>query len=359
MKLPCGQRSSLQWYRVLADRQQLRLGKSQRTYVVMHRRLLSVSAQPSLWQRLNNHLNEQSGTNEIDALKRQVSLKSQAFDRSQQLVDEARLALDQNIQKSVAVAARHNELLRTRDRWTTADASLFAETLAEEVTIRDELKTARERVSVCESKLSQSQLEYMDSMRRRYHEEQTWQDKWRVWSTYGTWSLIVLNSCVFLVSQLINQRRELLRIQAIESLITEKFEGAELTVGTAVSSTGTAEEGEEQSEQSAEDVSHDQEECEVVKPSDGNDQISCDIIDLSSSDNKVKCRPKDEWLAKQITSRIDRLRHVDMHSVLFNITRILMNEWHGLWQSFHLSSAIFGSLTATVTILVFSIIKEN
>eukprot|EP00562_Extubocellulus_spinifer_P018890 CAMPEP_0178601730 /NCGR_PEP_ID=MMETSP0697-20121206/34548_1 /TAXON_ID=265572 /ORGANISM="Extubocellulus spinifer, Strain CCMP396" /LENGTH=146 /DNA_ID=CAMNT_0020239817 /DNA_START=1 /DNA_END=439 /DNA_ORIENTATION=- len=38
----------------------------------------------------------------------------------------------------------------------------------------------------------------MDAMRKRYHEEQIWNDRWRVLGVYGTWGLIALNSVLFL-----------------------------------------------------------------------------------------------------------------------------------------------------------------
>jgi hypothetical protein len=78
----------------------------------------------------------------------------------------------------------------------------------------------------------------MNRMRRRYHEEQIWQDQWRVLGTYGTWSLIVLNSCVFLGSQYFLRMRENARMKAIEELIRENsVQIAAATLGSSGAAT--------------------------------------------------------------------------------------------------------------------------
>jgi hypothetical protein len=61
----------------------------------------------------------------------------------------------------------------------------------------------------------------MDALRRRYHEEQVWNDKWRVLGTYWTWSLIALNSVVFVGGQFLYYRREEQRLVAIQNILQD------------------------------------------------------------------------------------------------------------------------------------------
>merc|ERR1719215_1139114 len=61
----------------------------------------------------------------------------------------------------------------------------------------------------------------MDTVRTRYHEEQIWQDKWRVVSTYGTWLLIGMNSILFLGGQYMNRVREDQRVQRLSAIVVD------------------------------------------------------------------------------------------------------------------------------------------
>jgi hypothetical protein len=49
--------------------------------------------------------------------------------------------------------------------------------------------------------------------------EQIWQDQWHVLGTYGTWSLLGLHTCAFLVSQFFHYRREARKLKHLETLV--------------------------------------------------------------------------------------------------------------------------------------------
>jgi hypothetical protein len=166
---------------------------------------------------------ERTGTAEISQLKQDVTTASFEFDAATRNVALARRKVDETLIEYESINRRHNSLLHKRDKWTPDDASSFAMLVNLEVTTRHKLEEARKLLQTQEEGLSKSQLSYMNAMRRRYHEEQIWQDKWRVFGTYGTWTLIMLNSLVFLASQYVHQIREVGRIKAIETLINEKM----------------------------------------------------------------------------------------------------------------------------------------
>jgi She9 / Mdm33 family len=177
----------------------------------------------SFLQRLQDTWYERSGTLEILALKESVNHASLAFDQASMTVTWSRRHLDECIKHWERISGQHLQLLQRRESWTSEDAQTFAKLISEEVSSRHKLEQARHDLTSAEEILSQRQLDYMNGMRRRYHEEQIWQDKWRVVGTYGTWSLIVLNSVVFLASQYFLQFREKARMKSMEELIRESI----------------------------------------------------------------------------------------------------------------------------------------
>eukprot|EP00550_Attheya_septentrionalis_P003279 CAMPEP_0198289766 /NCGR_PEP_ID=MMETSP1449-20131203/7854_1 /TAXON_ID=420275 /ORGANISM="Attheya septentrionalis, Strain CCMP2084" /LENGTH=381 /DNA_ID=CAMNT_0043988153 /DNA_START=28 /DNA_END=1170 /DNA_ORIENTATION=+ len=178
--------------------------------------------QPQL-EKLYNIWNESSGTAEISVLKEKVAHASKQFDKSTRGVTESRRELDKNMLAYDEVHGRHGSMLRLRDKWDNNDAMEFAELVGKEVQVRKEVERTRENLRQAEENVGRWQVEHMDAMRKRYHEEQIWQDKWRVLGTYGTWVLIGLNSVVFLGSQFFHQKREVGRLKAIQDLINEKL----------------------------------------------------------------------------------------------------------------------------------------
>jgi hypothetical protein len=183
----------------------------------------SPSNYSEMLQRLDHLWMERTGTAEISQLKQDVTTASFEFDAATRNVALARRKVDETLIEYESINRRHNSLLHKRDKWTPDDASSFAMLVNLEVTTRQQLEEARTLLQTHEEGLSKSQLSYMNAMRRRYHEEQIWQDKWRVFGTYGTWTLIMLNSLVFLASQYVHRIREVGRIKAIETLINEKI----------------------------------------------------------------------------------------------------------------------------------------
>ena len=175
----------------------------------------------SLFGRLTALYNENSGENELSLLKQHVTTASRQFDDAVRTVQTARLALERATSTYDDVNKRHSALLMRRDQWDADDATAFATLTAEEVQARKALAAAREALRKAEDDVSSRQVDYIDAMRRRYHEEQIWQDRWRVLGTYGTWTLIGLNSIIFLGGQVFHYQREATRLKRIEDLIRD------------------------------------------------------------------------------------------------------------------------------------------
>lgn len=165
--------------------------------------------------------NEHSGAYEISKLKELVNNSSIQFDKQQRLVNDARKAVDHALTAWEQSQIKHTQLMQVRDKWTPAQALEFAKLLEKEVQVRSELEHAKKDLAEKEIQQSKLQIEYMNNLRIRYHEEQIWQDKWRILSTYGTWGLIGLNTVVFLISQCLFQLRETKRMKDFEFLLKQ------------------------------------------------------------------------------------------------------------------------------------------
>ncbi|KAL3777441.1 hypothetical protein ACHAW5_004954 [Stephanodiscus triporus] len=203
------------------------------SYALRHFSIISTAtaannSSPPWLTRYLNLWEQQSGTREIQHLKHNVNLSSSEFDAKQHQVSQARVAVDRALRAFERSQLQHTRLLQSRDRWTSAEASEFARILEEEVRVRSELESAKKDLSKLENEQLEAMHKYMSDLRRRYHEEQLWQDKWRVYSTFGTWGLIVLNTVVFLISQYTVRLREGHRMREIQDSIRQsllKYEG--------------------------------------------------------------------------------------------------------------------------------------
>lgn len=176
----------------------------------------------SWWDRTNSIWYERSGTKEIIDLKQEVNKKSQAFEEASTAVTTARKTLDQQLNQWERISGQHLQLLQRKEYWNANDAAQFATLVQEELTTKHALEDAKKHLSKVEQYCTECQWEFMNAMRKRYQEEQLWQDKWRLLGTYGTWALIGLNTVIFLISQYVSQKRETNRLLAIQQMMTEQ-----------------------------------------------------------------------------------------------------------------------------------------
>ena len=177
----------------------------------------------SKFDRLYSSWAEFSGEVELNRLKTAVTECSTRFDDAVRLVSTKRVEVDDADRLHDETQKRYSQLMMKRDQWDAADASYFVQVTSEEVQGRQRLQSTRESLRKAEDDAGRYQRDYMDAMRQRYHEEQMWQEKWRVAGTFGTWTLIGLNSIIFTGGQYFHIRREKDRLQSIEDLINSRI----------------------------------------------------------------------------------------------------------------------------------------
>ena len=169
--------------------------------------------------RLQSLLEESSGLTALTVLKQQVQDASDRFDQATTAMAAARQQVKVAQSSHEQAHKKHVSLLMRRDEWSADDAQSFVNMTALEVNTRQALLDAQSALQRSEAEALQCQHAYMDVMRRRYHEEQLWQDKWRLLGTYGTWSLIGINTIVFVVGQYFMEARERKRMNHMEETL--------------------------------------------------------------------------------------------------------------------------------------------
>ena len=192
-------------------------------------------------QDMRRMLEEATGVEEIAALKEAVVKASNRLDTATLRVQEMRQQLDENALKAQEISTQHAAMMQNRSSWNEQDVQAFAQLTAAEGKARQLASTSRQAVRQAEDEMQKSLRDYMDALRRRYHEEQVWQDRWRVLGTYWTWSLIALNSVVFVVGQALHYRREERRLLSLQEMFREYATRAETSAAAAMSQKTTIE----------------------------------------------------------------------------------------------------------------------
>uniref|UniRef100_A0A7S2LNF2 Sensitive to high expression protein 9, mitochondrial n=1 Tax=Leptocylindrus danicus TaxID=163516 RepID=A0A7S2LNF2_9STRA len=170
-----------------------------------------------------SNIQEMLGEEQISSLKQSVISASSKFDEATANVESARISVRKLQGEYEEHQKEHLAILMRRDNWTESDIQRFAEITSNEVRVKRELEEKRKNLQRYEEEQGLRQINYMDAIRVRYHEEQLWQDKWRVISTYGTWALIGLNSLIFVGGQYFHQIREEERMAQMNNLLNEKL----------------------------------------------------------------------------------------------------------------------------------------
>ena len=177
-------------------------------------------------QNIQHTIDEITGVHEISSLKQAVTDASEHLESCTQKLQDLRRTVDTQSAKHQELSAQYHEMMNRRHEWNEADVHNFAQLTAHEGKARSLVEESRAALQQAETHWQEAQTAYLDAVRRRYHEEQVWHDKWRVLGTYWTWALIALNSVVFIVGQALHYRRETLRLQSLHDMIEPLTEAA-------------------------------------------------------------------------------------------------------------------------------------
>ncbi|KTW27158.1 uncharacterized protein T551_03152 [Pneumocystis jirovecii RU7] len=170
-------------------------------------------------------LNWLTGYTKIEQLKNQIHEQEILLKEARIETKEAKRRHTLAVQQRLKLQQEVNELLQRKHLWTPMDLEKFTSLYRNDHVNEQEEQSAYKHLIECEEKLDELQVQLLNFMLTRYHEEQIWSDKIRHTSTWGTWSLIGLNIVLFLVIQLgLEPRKRRRLIHDLEQRIYSMFE---------------------------------------------------------------------------------------------------------------------------------------
>ncbi|SAM02715.1 hypothetical protein [Absidia glauca] len=174
-------------------------------------------------KRASMALNELTGYNQIELVKKKVTEQAMTFELTRDQVQVAKKRYELAIATRSSTQRSINELLQRKHLWTGEDVTQFTELYRLEHEHAKEEDTAKEHYHHKEKQMDREYMALARSIMERYHDEQLWSDKIRSVSTYGTWALMVLNLMLFVAVQTVFEPRKRKRLtDRFEELLVDK-----------------------------------------------------------------------------------------------------------------------------------------
>ncbi|KAJ1987251.1 sensitivity to high expression protein she9 [Dimargaris cristalligena] len=164
---------------------------------------------PKLWISLAaKSLNQITGYQHIELLKRSVFSKETEFVAARQALEVAKRDHETAIQERATGQREINSLLQRKHLWADTDVNRFTELYRSEHANEQAEIRAKRTYESQEKAVDQKYAELVDAIRIRYHDEQLWSDKIRAAATYGTWAVLALNMFIFVFVHILIEPRK-------------------------------------------------------------------------------------------------------------------------------------------------------
>ncbi|KAG7529771.1 hypothetical protein FFLO_05411 [Filobasidium floriforme] len=147
---------------------------------------------------LGGRVNELTGYNEVERLKREVTEREDDISRLRTIAREAKLAYDEAVNTRTESQREVNSLLERKHAWSDSDVIKFTSLVRADHLSNASVQTTKTALVQAEADVEKAFDGLMKSILHRYHEEQVWSDKIRSVSTYGSLIVLVVNLVVFL-----------------------------------------------------------------------------------------------------------------------------------------------------------------
>ncbi|KAF9534515.1 Mdm33 family-domain-containing protein [Crepidotus variabilis] len=155
------------------------------------------------FSHLGAELNKVTGYEEIEALKKGVSVQEQRIHDSRQAAREAKKAYEAAVLQRADSQREVNDLLQRKSIWTAADVARFTELVPKDHSHQQQEEKTKAAADEAEEIVEKEFAKLMRLILARYHEEQVWSDKIRSASTYGSLAALGLNMLVFIMAILV------------------------------------------------------------------------------------------------------------------------------------------------------------
>ncbi|RKP38752.1 mitochondrial distribution and morphology family 33, partial [Dimargaris cristalligena] len=153
-------------------------------------------------------LNQITGYQHIELLKRSVFSKETEFVAARQALEVAKQDHETAIQERATGQREINSLLQRKHLWADTDVNRFTELYRSEHANEQAEIRAKRTYESQEKAVDQKYAELVDAIRIRYHDEQLWSDKIRAAATYGTWAVLALNMFIFVFVHILIEPRK-------------------------------------------------------------------------------------------------------------------------------------------------------
>lgn len=181
------------------------------------RKLLGSVSSPS------EALNVLTGYDVCERLRRQVLDADSELEKYRQKLRDSRKEYFRAISERSRCQKEINGLLQRKSTWSDSELTRFTELYRSEMRLEQDEATAKQENDHLEKIVDDAHQRLINVMRERYQEEQTWSDKIRRLSTFGTIGLMVVNFLLFLVLQTVIEPRKRNRLVAqFERVLEER-----------------------------------------------------------------------------------------------------------------------------------------
>ncbi|KAF8895294.1 Mdm33 family-domain-containing protein [Infundibulicybe gibba] len=187
------------------------------------------------FSQLGSQLNQVTGYEEIEALKREVVLQEAKITAAREAAREAKIKYEEAVIQRSNSQREVNELLQRKSLWNDDDVGRFTKLVRQDHLFEQGEARAKVTVGEAEDAVEREFSQLMRSILARYHEEQVWSDKIRSASTYGSLAALGLNLLVFIMAIVVVEpwkRRRLAQTfeKKIEELSVENATALDLSM---------------------------------------------------------------------------------------------------------------------------------
>ncbi|ORX81104.1 hypothetical protein K493DRAFT_320750 [Basidiobolus meristosporus CBS 931.73] len=163
--------------------------------------------------KIGKIINEVTGYSAVEELKNTVIHAEKNLLKAKEQLEEVKLAYEKSIEERATCQRDINNLLQRKHTWVDEDVVKFTNLYRSEHINEQAEEAAKARFKEYEKNVDHRHNELVDAIRMRYHEEQIWSDKIRGASTYGTWALMGIHVCLFILVQTIFEPKKRRRLQ--------------------------------------------------------------------------------------------------------------------------------------------------
>lgn len=165
----------------------------------------TVSRAEAIRQELYTSLNAITGVSRVEDLKKEVQTVYEDLRKLRETLHGSKSLYSNSIEERGACQSEMNSLLQRKSHWNAADIHRFTTLCQSEHELILKERAAKDAVDRCEEDVDNKSVLYDSVLRERYQEEIILGERSKGIANMLTWSLLFLNTAIFLYSQLVTE----------------------------------------------------------------------------------------------------------------------------------------------------------